>query len=205
MPYFPLFIDLREQEVLIVGGGTVALRKIEKLLPYGARITAAAPHFLPELEAMHTLTLLRGRFDERLLTGKRLVIAATDDHALNHRIALLCREAGIPVNAVDQKEDCTFLFPALVQRGELSVGISTGGSSPSAAIYLKEALQALLPDDFDGVLRYLGSLRARVREIVPEEAARSRIFRRLLRECIQGDWPLEEQRLTQIIREEAEQ
>ena len=137
MGYFPFFVDLEGQPGLIVGGGTVALRKADKLLPYGPHLTVVSPHILPELERIPGLTLSRREFSPADLDGMLFAIAATDDRGLNRRIAELCRERHIPVNAVDDREACSFLFPALVKRGDLSVGISTGGASPTAAIWLK--------------------------------------------------------------------
>ena len=119
MGYFPFFVDLEGQPGLIVGGGTVALRKADKLLPYGPHLTVVSPHILPELERIPGLTLSRREFSPADLDGMLFAIAATDDRDLNRRIAELCRERHIPVNAVDDREACSFLFPALVKRGDL--------------------------------------------------------------------------------------
>ena len=116
----------------------MALRKVEKLLPYGPRLTVVSPALLPELEAIPGLTLLRRAFSPQDLDEVFFVVAATDDQNLNREISALCRERRIPVNVVDDREACSFLFPALVRHGDLSVGISTGGASPTAAIWLKE-------------------------------------------------------------------
>ena len=116
MAWFPFFMDVSQGDGLIVGGGAVALRKVEKLLPYGPRLTVCAPSFLPELEAIPGLVLLRRPFDSSLVEEKLFVIAATGDRALNRQIAALCRAKHIPVNAVDDRDACTFLFPALVKR-----------------------------------------------------------------------------------------
>ena len=164
MAYFPFFVDLTGQRGLIAGGGTVALRKAEKLIPYGPALTVAAPDLLPGFEALPGLTLLRRPFTPRLLEGMRFVIAATGDPALNHRIAALCRERGVLVNVVDDRDWCTFLFPALVREGPLSVGISTGGASPTGAVWVKERLEGLLPEGFGGLLEWLESVRPVVQE-----------------------------------------
>ena len=144
MGYFPFFVDLTGKEGLIVGGGTVALRKVEKLLPYGPHLPVAAPEVLPELDSCPELTLLRRPFAPELLENKAFVIAATDDAAVNREISALCQERGIPVNVVDDPDQCTFLFPALVKRGDLSVGISTTGASPTAAVWLKQQVEGLI-------------------------------------------------------------
>lgn len=178
MPLFPMFVNLQNAPVLLVGGGTVALRKAEKLLPYGPHITVVSPAIAPELAALPGLTLCRRAFAESDLQGPpALVIAATDDASLNHRISALCRAQRIPVNVVDDLAACGFVFPALVQRGRLSVGISTGGASPTAAVWLKERIEALLPPHFAAALDRLEALRPTLKARVPDEHARAERFR----------------------------
>ncbi len=198
MGYFPFFMELEGREGLVVGGGAVALRKLQKLLPYGPRLTVAAPELLEEIEALPGLTRLRQTFAPAMLEGKRFVIAATDDREVNREIAALCRERGIPVNAVDDKELCTFLFPALVKRGDLTVGVSTAGASPSAAAWVKRRVLAAVPEDFGEMLDYLASLRPLVRERVAEEN-RAAVFARLFSDCMEQGFPLEEAALAAVL------
>lgn len=204
MAYFPFFVDISAGDGLIVGGGTVALRKIEKLLPYSPRLTVCAPAFLPEIEKIPELTLLRRSFEPSMVEGKLFVIAATDDNSLNGQISTLCRERNIPINAVDDRENCTFLFPALVKRGELSIGISTGGASPSAAIHWKKQIDRLIPQDAGGLLDYLDGLRDTVKEAIPEEKTRAAVFSVLFRACMEGGWPLEREALERLLAGEEE-
>lgn len=200
MAYFPFFVDVSAGDGLIVGGGAVALRKIEKLQDYGARLTVCAPALLPEIEAIPGLTLLRRPFEPSLLDGKLFVIAATDDRALNREVAELCRARRIPVNAVDDKAACTFLFPALVRRGPLSIGVSTGGASPSAAVYWKKRIDALVPEDAGDLLDYLDGLRETVKAALPDERARSAVFSALFERCRSEGWPLEPEELDRILK-----
>ena len=203
MAYFPLFIELEAAPCRVVGGGHVALRKVQKLLPYGPKLKAVAPDFLPafrRLEKEAGLELHCREFRPDDLAGSALVIAAAGDRAVNRRIAALCRAAGIPVNAVDDKEACTFLFPALVRRGPLSIGISTGGASPSAAVFVKERVEACLPvprdtdgaDGFGEILAYLASLRPRVKGEIGEESLRAALFSALFDACLERGRPLTE-------------
>ena len=203
MAYFPMFVDLAECSGLIVGGGTVALRKVEKLLPYGPRLTVVAPTLLPELFHFPIHTVCRA-FCSDDLTGADFVIAASDDREVNRTVAALCRERGIPVNAVDDKQACTFLFPALVRRGELSVGISTGGSSPTAAVWLKEQISALLPPRLDEILLWLEEQRPRIKARCPEEAVRSRLFTRMFQACLEQGAPLTDAQLADLLEQEVE-
>ena len=190
MAYFPFFVELSGAEGLIVGGSTVARRKIEKLLPYGPRLTVCAPDISEEIRSIPGLRLLERAFVPELLEEKAFVIAATDSRPVNHRVSRLCRERRIPVNVVDDREACSFLFPALVKRGSLSVGISTGGASPSAAIYWKKRIDGLVPEDTGDLLDYLDGLRERVKQAVPDEMARAGIFSILFHTCVENGWPL---------------
>lgn len=199
MGYFPFFIDLSGKRGLVAGGGTVALRKVEALLPYGPRLTVASPDILPELAA-EAVTLLREPFSPALLEGMDFVIAATDNREANREIAASCGERRIPVNVVDDPEACTFLFPALVKRGTLSVGISTGGASPSAAVWVKEQVAAVLPERFEEILDYLGAVRPRVKEFVPE-SRRAAVYARLFEACMALARPLEKEELSRIVEE----
>lgn len=199
MGYFPFFVDLEGREGLIAGGGAVALRKVQKLLPYGPRLTVAAPELLPEFEKIPGVTLLRRTFDPAMLEGKFFAIAATDSPETNRAVAALCRERGVLVNAVDDKDHCTFLFPALVKRGDLSVGVSTAGASPGGAAWVKERIAARLPEDFGDLLAYLGSLRPAVRERVSEEKRRAAVFSRLFHACLEAGFPLGEAELTAVL------
>lgn len=200
MGYFPFFAELSEKHGLIVGGGAVALRKVQKLLPYGPRLTVVAPEIGEEIRGIDGLDLRERPFVPEDLDVCGFVIAATSDRALNHQIAELCHEQRIPVNVADSKEDSSFLFPALVKRGELSVGISTSGAGPTAAIYLKERISELLPERFEEILAYLEDARETVKEQVPEECLRKRLLRDLFYDCMRAGRPLTDAELAKKLR-----
>ena len=160
--------------------------------------TVAAPEILPEIEALPGLTLLRRAFEPSMLEGKFFVIAAADSREANREIAALCRERGILVNAVDDKEQCTFLFPALVKRGNLTAGVSTAGASPSAAAWVKRRVDEAVPEDFGALLDYLAALRPMVRARVPKER-RAAVFSRLFSVCLEKGFPLEEAALAAVL------
>ena len=200
MAYFPLFVDLTGRRVLVVGGGRVALRKVEKLLPYGAELIVAAPEFRPELETMAGVMLVRRAFAPELLEGAAMVIAAAGDRAVNHQVSGLCRERGIPVNVVDDPAACTFYFPALVKRGALSVGISTGGASPCAAAYIRRQVEDLVSEDFGAILEFLSARRPVVRNAITEEERRAKFFAELFQRGLRGETPLTEEAAEQALR-----
>lgn len=192
MAYFPMFVELEGRKILIVGGGKVALRKAEKLMPYGPEITVVAPEICDELSLMQGVRTINGSFSDEMLSNADIVIAATDDRELNKRISELCVSEKIPVNTVDDSELCSFIFPCLIKKGSLSIGISTGGASPTAAISFKNKINGLIPDNTEKILDYLNGLRVPVKAMFPEEKTRSRIFKELFELCISRGMPLSE-------------
>lgn len=162
MAYFPLFISLDNLPCLVVGGGKVALRKVRTLLEYGARVTVTAPELDAELEKIPGITIQRRKFQETDLDGVELVFAATSDEECNRRVSQLCRERRIFINVADIPEECDFYFPALVRRGDVVVGVSTGGKSPAAAKKIKEKINTCLPQSLSDFVEETGQLRAAI-------------------------------------------
>ena len=185
----------------MAGGGTVALRKIEKLVPYGPRLTVAAAEVRKEILQTEGVTVLREPFQEYMLEGKYFVIAATDDREMNHRISRLCRERGLLVNVVDDRQACSFIFPSLVKRGKLSVGISTEGASPSAAIHIKEHLNQWIPESFDEILDFLEKCRPQVKKRISCERERAACFTALFTRCMEAGRPLTEEEFKSMLDE----
>jgi siroheme synthase-like protein len=154
MPYFPLFVDLFEKPVVVVGGGQVASRKVEKLLEYGAKITVIAPAIGAGLRTLPDALPAAGNlvFEERPYRGvsdlanAALVISAANDKEVNASVAKDARASGIPVNVVDNKELSDFYFPALVRRDNLVVGIGTSGEAPAQSAALRKKIDAILDD-----------------------------------------------------------
>ena len=129
--------------MLVVGAGKVALRKTRGLVEVGARITVVAPEWEPEFEEL-PVRLVRRRFRASDLTGALLVFAATDDRLTNHRIAIAAKGRGQFANIADSAEECGFLVPARVNRGEVQIAISTGGESPRLTAELRRKLDEIL-------------------------------------------------------------
>lgn len=162
MAYFPLFISLDNLPCLVVGGGKVALRKVRTLLEYGASVTVTAPELDAELEKIPGITIQKRKFIETDLDGMELVFAATSDEECNRRVSRLCRERRIFINVADVPEECDFYFPALVRRGDVVVGVSTGGKSPAAAKKIKEKINTCLPQSLSDFVEETGELRTAI-------------------------------------------
>ena len=127
----------------MVGAGKVALRKTRGLLEAGARLTVIAPEWEPEFEDL-AVRLVRRRFRASDLSGASLVFAATDDRQTNHRIGIVAKGRGLFANIADSAEECGFIVPARVQRGDVHIAISTGGENPRLSAELRRKLEEIL-------------------------------------------------------------
>nr|WP_242521722.1 siroheme synthase CysG [Motiliproteus sp. SC1-56] len=163
----PLFFNLKDRPCLLVGGGAVALRKARLLQSAGARVTVVAPAVaaeLAELAASGGGAVVEGHYRETLLEGKALVIAATDDEAVNQAVHRDATRRGVPVNVVDNPPLCSFIFPAIVDRSPIVVAISSGGQSPVLARLLRARLETLIPKAYSRLGALVGGYRERVRD-----------------------------------------
>jgi siroheme synthase-like protein len=154
-------MSLTNKPCLVVGGGAVAKRKCETLLEYGAEVQLVAKALRADFSDLSNqrLKLEIRPFVPADVQGKMLVFVATEDEQLNRSIAALCREKHIFVNVADIPELCDFYFPALVRRGDVVMGISTGGGSPALAGALRKDIDALLPEDFGEQAEEIARLR----------------------------------------------
>ena len=141
--YYPVFLDLHEKRCVIIGGGTLAESKIAKLLDAGAKITVVSPKINAGIQTalqQGHLEWLDREYQTGDLSGAFLGIAATNVRPVNERIFRDAEELGILLNVVDDPAQCTFIAPSIVNRGPVTVAISTGGASPALARKLREAL-----------------------------------------------------------------
>jgi siroheme synthase-like protein len=178
-PYYPIYIDIEDRDVLIVGGGAVCARKAETMMKYGARVTIVSPRITDEIEEWERagmLSVTRAPYSEAVLEGRSIVIASTDDKCVNGRIARDCRRRRIPVNVVDVTHLCEFIVPAIVEQGSVQVAVSTGGKSPALARTLKEDLQRFVGPEYAEVNDLLGTLRKSAKSVLPTDVDRKRFF-----------------------------
>ena len=202
MSYFPFFMEIAGKGCLIAGGGSVALRKAEKLLPFGVRIMAVAPMFCEEFRELDGVRRVERPFMPEDLEGMMFVIGATNDSAVNAEISRLCRERGIPVNIVDDRENCTFFFLALVKRGDFVAGFSSGGNSPLAARYIREKAEESIPLHFEETVALLGAFRERAKREIPDGREREKAFRRLFALALEGNGNVTEMDLENLLKGE---
>jgi len=176
MRYFPAFMDLDGATVLVSGGGELALRKARLLLPSGARVVAYhASQDGPLAQELGTHVILRASplSDEAFADHPKLIVAATGDEAEDERVAKLGRAHGVPVNAVDMPHLCDVVIPSIVDRGDLVVGISTGGAAPVVGRRLRERLEAMLPKRLGEVISFAKARRETVSEAIEPKYRRA--------------------------------
>ncbi|MBN1905080.1 MAG: bifunctional precorrin-2 dehydrogenase/sirohydrochlorin ferrochelatase [Deltaproteobacteria bacterium] len=179
MAYYPIMVDLTGREVLVVGGGSVAGRKILTLIEYGASVSVVARELSPELKNLvesGRVKYLGGEFSLVFLKDKFLAIAATDDPELNHRISMAAQAKGMLINAVDQPTDCTFIVPSIIRRGDLVVSVSTSGKSPALAKKIREQLSSQFGPEYELFLRMMGKVRESVLSRSFDQKDNSRVF-----------------------------
>ena len=184
MDFLPVFLDLKKRNVLVAGGGEVAARKIDLLLRAGANVNVVAPRLcasLQQLSDQERVLHLEDEYDEQLLLqGITLVIAATDDEAVNRQISEDAQALGLPVNVVDQPELCTFILPSIIDRSPVMVAISTGGASPVLGRMLRARLETLIPASYGKLAELARRFRAPVKEKFSRLSQRRRFWERIL-------------------------
>lgn len=179
MDYFPIFVRLANEPVLVIGGGEVAARKIELLLRSGAKVTVVAPALIDSLRAAaHAgrIVHIADEFQPQHLDGMRLAIAATDKHSVNAWVAHQAERRNVPVNVVDDRELSRFIVPAIVDRSPVIVAVGSSGDAPVLTRRLREKFESLLPQGLGALARLAGKLRPIIKARVEKPAARRRFW-----------------------------
>ncbi|MCK5877183.1 MAG: uroporphyrinogen-III C-methyltransferase [Candidatus Marithrix sp.] len=167
MNFLPIFLNIRNQPGLVVGGGIIAARKVELLLRAQAVVTVIAPQLTEELNKL----VQEGRiihqeehFNLTDLHQYRVVIAATNDKSTNEQVSKLAQNQGIPVNVVDQPQLCTFIMPSIIDRSPVQIAVSTGGASPVMARLLRSRLESVIPANYGKLAEFVASFRDKVKQ-----------------------------------------
>ena len=183
MRYFPLFADLRGRRVLVVGGGEVAERKVRLLVEAGAEVHVVAPELNPWLAAREggSVTWAATQFDASQLAGAALVVAATNDAAVNALVSEAARAANVFANVVDDAERSSVIVPAIVDRSPLVIAISSGGVAPVLARLVRERIEVLVDGSFGALAAMLERWRSRIKAALPDISVRRRFYESLVR------------------------
>ena len=181
--YYPILVELRGKKALVVGGGKVAFRKIMTLCEHGASVEVVARDLDPPVRNLVEQGMIGygGReFSENTLKGVFLVIAATSDPDLNHRVSKKAQAAGLLVNVVDQPSACNFILPSVLRRGDLAVCVSTSGKSPALAKKIRQDLEERFGDEYESFLAIMGRLRERVLSMGLSQEQNREVFEKLV-------------------------
>lgn len=179
MDYLPLFVDLKQRPVLLVGGGHVAARKASLLLKAGASLKVIAPELCEELHTaflQQKIEWVAAKYQPDYLLNRMLVIVATDDDALNQQVFLDAQARHIFVNVVDSQPQCSFIFPAIIDRNPILIAISSAGKAPVLVRMIREKLEALLPTSLGTMATIAGKWRQKVKQRLHSFQARCRFW-----------------------------
>ncbi len=181
--YYPVGLKLEGRKCLVVGGGRVAERKVSSLLSCGALVRVISPALTSRLSRLvkkGKIEYSKRNYQPRDLSGALLVIAATDDEKTNSRISSQAGERGVLVNVVDSPGECTFIVPASLKRGSLTISISTDGLSPALSRNIRQQLEKNYGREYGEFLRIMAGLRPKVLREVKDSRKRKRIFQSLV-------------------------
>ncbi|MEW5832285.1 MAG: bifunctional precorrin-2 dehydrogenase/sirohydrochlorin ferrochelatase [Campylobacterota bacterium] len=160
MALFPMFVDLKDQDCLVIGAGEVALRKIEQLAKFAPKLTVIAPEVHEEIRILgYPLTIIERPYEIGDCEGRYMVIGALDDLGEQERIYRYCIEKKIPINCVDSPALCSFIFPALIVEGDLCVGINTAGRAPAVSSALRKFLTSVIPEGIHDLIDRVHAIR----------------------------------------------
>ncbi len=180
--YYPISLDIQKKPCLVVGGGKVAERKIFSLLEYEAKVSVVSPGITAAIAALvqeKKISYEPRKFKTEDLENISLVISATDDEQVNIRVAQEAQKRKILINVVDVPAESTFIVPAVIKRGDLTISISTGGKSPALAREIKKKIQGLYGSEYGDLTEILGNIRHTVLDKISDIAERKKIFHTL--------------------------
>jgi precorrin-2 dehydrogenase/sirohydrochlorin ferrochelatase len=183
MKYYPVNLDIKDRDCLVVGGGAVGTRKVNTLLACGARVTVVSPHPTPRLKELDTTgsIVLKARpYRSEDINSMFLVIGATDDEDLNRQISNDAERIGTLCNIADRPEVCNFILPAIISRGDLMITISTSGKSPALAKKLRQQLESRFGEEYADFLRLMGAIRGKLLSQSHEPEAHKDLFNQLI-------------------------
>jgi len=179
---YPVTLNLRNRRCTVVGGGAVALRKVQSLLAEGADVVVISPDLHEDLKALYdttAFTWIAEAFRPELLAGSFLVIAATNQRAVNHQAAQWCEAHQVLVNVADSREESSFTVNAAVRRGDLLIAISTNGASPAVSRAIRMELEAQFGEEYAVMLEIMEDARKRAMSEISDEKKRREFLQHL--------------------------
>ncbi|MDP1854035.1 MAG: bifunctional precorrin-2 dehydrogenase/sirohydrochlorin ferrochelatase [Candidatus Omnitrophota bacterium] len=177
--YYPINLNLEGKKCVVVGAGSVAERKVRRLLECGARVEVVAPVATRRLEKLARagkITLKKKHISLRDIDNSFLVISATGDRRINNLVSRYCQENRILVNVADSPYECNFTLPSIIKRGDLLIGISTSGASPALAKKIRKDLEKIFGKEYAAFLSLMKRLRPKVIAKIENLNTRKKFF-----------------------------
>ncbi len=165
MGYYPLFLEIKDADCVVVGGGNVAGRKVAGLVDAGARVTVISPEVTDKISAMidnQEVRLVKRRYQRGDIKGARLVIAASSDRAVNDLVLAEARAGHVPVNVIDDPGGSDFIVPSIIRRGQMLIAISTAGKCPAFARWTRIEIEKTIGPEYAMFLEIMGAMRERL-------------------------------------------
>lgn len=190
MPMFPAFIDIKGKKCVVIGGGTVAARKIETLLAFQPNITVISPEISEKLEKLHNenkIEVFKKEYSIEDIENAFMVIAATNNPEVNEKVCADAKDKAEFLNVIDSPENCNFIFPSVIARGELIIGISTSGSFPALSKRIREKLEEELSVNYTEYLDILKHYRNRSEQEIKDRGVRKELLGKILDEVLISD------------------
>ena len=180
--FYPVNLNLDNMEIIIVGGGNVALRKCMNFLDFGKSVTVLAPEFDSRfLELGNKVDLINDIFKEEYIDKFDIVVAATDDKEVNEEIACICRKKSKLINVVDSRDLSDFTVSSYVKRGDLLIGISTGGKIPALSAKIRRDLEEIYDESFAEYVDLLGEVREKIIKKYEDKTERKEVLKALVK------------------------
>ena len=218
MAYFPMFINLENKKVIVLGGGKTALRKINSLIKFDCKIAVIAPRICDEIKTVPGITIkgtdAAPKPNERSIPGisvhesnmtldaldtADMVIAATKRDDVNAKIGKYCNEHNIPVNVADNKDVSSFLFPGIVMREDLVIGVTTGGYSSNVAKEIRNMIEKLIPYEYGTLTRKMGAYREIASINIKDAYLREMALDEIIKQAISNKYMIDDRKANKIL------
>jgi siroheme synthase-like protein len=199
MAYFPLFVNLENKKIIVLGGGKTALRKINSLMKFDCRLAVIAPKICDEIKAIEGISIHEENMTLDVLDNADYVIAATKRSDVNDKIGKYCNEKNIQVNVADNKELSTFLFPGIVMREDLVVGVTTGGNSSNVAKEIRNMIDKLIPLEYGTLTRKMAAYREIADVNIKDSYLRELALDDIIKMAVNNKYILDDRKANKII------
>ena len=179
--YYPINLKIDDMKIVIIGGGKVAYRKCMNFLAFNKKVKVISQEFIEEFEEIkNKIEMIKDSYDEKYIKDAFVVVAATNNKEVNHKIGIYCRQNNKLVNVVDDKELSNFTVPSFVKRGDLLLSVSTGGKSPSLSSKIRKDLEDVYDESYEEYVELLGQ----AREIIIKNTSDIKERRKKLKELL---------------------